>query len=81
LNSRQAAQLFREPIAEMLADRANSRAAAVEYSGNFLPPSPPAQKATARQDHARQTSSCNGSRNGKTGDERGFVRQIAVTDV
>src|SRR5262249_48919109 len=43
-----------------------TRADYVGCSGDLLPPSPPAEKATARQDQARKSGTGDGAWNGKT---------------
>jgi hypothetical protein len=58
------------PVLEKIRDSFGNRrlplktcAKCVGSSGDFLPPSPPAEKATAREDQARQSSADNGARN------------------
>ena len=49
-------------------------------SGDLLPPSPPAEKATARQDQAGEASANNGGRNGGGGNERDVGGSVGAAD-
>jgi hypothetical protein len=49
-------------------------------SGDLFPPSPPAEKATAREDQTGQASTSDGGRNGGGGNERDVDVGVGATD-
>src|SRR5262249_21134024 len=66
LNPSQSANSVQAAISALMSTRPSVLNRAIvlgNRSGHLLPPSPPAEKATARQDQTRQSSTCDGGGN------------------
>jgi hypothetical protein len=64
--SREGQRLLRPDRADRLRRWGLEARRCAEGSGDFLPPSPPSEKATARQDQARQASTRDGAGDGSS---------------
>jgi hypothetical protein len=62
-------------------NRQHDRKLASGSSGDSLPPSPPAEKATARQDQAGQSCTGDGARDGVVRNKRGKKAVVMITAV
>ena len=54
---------------------------ATESLGDFATPSPPAEKATAREDQARQSGTSDGTGNGHAVEHKGCVKRSLASDI